>query len=155
MTEKPTPRAVLDTNVIIAALKSTNPGSPTVELLQRWRQGEFTLLYADDLLLEYREKFISRNIETALRIAFLASLGALGERVQLSPDQIQPIVLADPDDDVVLACALVGNATHLVTYDPHLLNLGQTYRGITILDGLHFLYVVRGDRPSAEGNETR
>jgi predicted nucleic acid-binding protein len=36
-------RAVLDTNVIIAALLSKNPGSPTVELLQRWGNGEFTL----------------------------------------------------------------------------------------------------------------
>lgn len=153
MTEAPGLRAVLDTNVIIAALKSKNPGSPTVELLQRWRQGEFTLLYSDDLLLKYRETFISRNIELSLRVAFLASLDALGERITLRPDQIETRVPDDPDDDIVIACALVGNATHLVTYDPHLLDLGETYQGVAILDGLHFLYVVRGDTPPAEHDE--
>ena len=48
MTE-PRPRAVLDTNVIIAALKSKNPRSPTRELLTRWDNDEFDLLYAEDL----------------------------------------------------------------------------------------------------------
>ena len=149
MSDKTALRAVFDTNVIIAALKSKNPNSPTNELLQRWRNGEFTLLYANDLLLEYREKFITRQIAPALRIAFLASLDAFGERIRLLPEQVQAIVSDDPDDDVVIACAIVGQATHLVTYDPHLLNLGEIYQDITILDGLHFLYVVRGDiRPS-------
>ena len=149
MTDKPLLRAVFDTNVIIAALKSRNPNSPTIELLKRWRDDEFILLYADDLLLEYREKFIARNIDPALRIAFLASLDVLGEQVQVVPDQIKPVVPNDPDDDIVVACAIVGKATHLVSYDPHLLNLGESYQGIVILDGLHFLYAVRGDkRPS-------
>ncbi|NJN94144.1 MAG: putative toxin-antitoxin system toxin component, PIN family [Anaerolineales bacterium] len=138
-------RAVFDTNVIIAALKSKNPHSPNAELLTRWREREFSLLYADDLLLEYREKFITRNIEFALQISFLANLDALGERIELSPHQIQPRVPADPDDDVVIACALAGQATHLVTYDPHLLNLGERYEGIALVDGLRFLYAVRGD----------
>jgi predicted nucleic acid-binding protein len=112
MTEKAVFRAVFDTNVIIAALKSKNPHSPTVELLQRWRQSEFILLYADELLLEYQEKFISHNIAPTLRISFLSDLDAFGEYIDLSPDQIQPIIPNDPDDDVVVACALVGQATH-------------------------------------------
>lgn len=149
MTDKPLLRAVFDTNVIIAALKSKNPNSPTVELLKRWRNDEFVLLYADDLLLEYREKFITRNIDVALRITFLASLDVLGERIELAPDQIKRVVSNDPDDDIFVACAIVGKATHLVSYDPHLLNLGGSYQGVVILDGLHFLYAVRGDkRPS-------
>ena len=150
MTEKAILRAVFDTNVIIAALKSRNPNSPTAELLRRWRVGEFTILYSDDLLLEYREKFVSRNIDPTLRIAFLADLDVHGEYIALTPDQIQPRIAEDPDDDIVIACAIVGKATHLVTYDPHLLNLGKTYEGITILDGLHFLYAARGDAPSVE-----
>jgi putative PIN family toxin of toxin-antitoxin system len=150
MTKKAVMRAVFDTNVIIAALKSRNPNSPTVELLRRWRAGEFTILYSDDLLLEYREKIISRDIDPILSIAFLADLDVRGEYIALTPDQIQPLIAEDPDDDIVIACAIIGEATHLVTYDPHLLNLGETYEGITILNGLHFLYAVRGDTPSVE-----
>jgi putative PIN family toxin of toxin-antitoxin system len=140
-------RAVFDTNVIIAALKSKNPNSPTLELLQRWANGEFTLLYCDDLQAEYEEKFFTRNIPLDIQASFLEHLFEFGEYIELTPDQIQPIVPDDPDDDIVIACAIVGQATHLVTYDPHLLNLGETHQGITILDGLHFLYAVRGDTP--------
>jgi hypothetical protein len=40
-------RAVLDTNVPIAAHLSRNPHSPTVELLGRWRAGQFLQLYSE------------------------------------------------------------------------------------------------------------
>ncbi len=33
------------------------------------------------------------------------------------------------------------------TYDPHIHALGEVYQGVRILDGLHFLYAVRGDAP--------
>jgi len=145
MTERHLVRAVLDTNIVIAALKSKNQHSPNAELLHRWVAGEFILVYCDDLEAEYREKCVARNTQLGIRMSFLKNISLYGERVELTPEQIQPIIQADPDDDIVLACALVGHATHLVTYDPHLLNLGQSYAGVTLLDGLHFLYVVRGD----------
>ena len=66
--------------------------------------------------------------------------------------EVQPRIPDDPDDDVVIACAIVGKASHLVSYDPHLLNLGNTYQGLIILDGLHFLYAVRGDTPPTESS---
>jgi putative PIN family toxin of toxin-antitoxin system len=43
-----------------------------------------------------------------------------------------PIVVADPDDDVVLRCAVVADATCVVSGDNHLLDLGE-YAGIPIL----------------------
>ena len=136
-------RAVFDTNVIIAAMLSKNPHSPTVELLQHWSNGEFTLLYCDDLRAEYEEKFFTRNIPLDVQISFLTSLFEFGEHIGLPAEQIQPRVPTDSDDDIVIACALAGQATHLVTYDPHLLNLGEMYAGIAIVDGLQFLYTVR------------
>lgn len=146
MTEKSLFRAVLDTNIIIAALKSKNPDSPNLELLKRFQLGEFRLLYSDDLFLEYQEKFIARKIDTELALRFLAELFVSGEQVKVTPEQVKQVVMDDPDDDLVVACAVAGNATHLVTYDPHLLKLGTSIEGIVILDGLHFLYAVRGDK---------
>jgi putative PIN family toxin of toxin-antitoxin system len=152
MTEVSRFRVVLDTNVILAALLSRNPASPTVELLHRWRNGEFALLYCTDLLLEYQEKLITKQIHLERRLGFLSSLIAKGLSVNLVPAEIVPRVLADPDDDVVLACALIGGATHLVTYDPHLLTLEETYRQqVSILDGLHFLCALSGDSPPVAG----
>ncbi len=148
MTEPPRLRAVLDTNVILAALLSRNPTSPTMELLQRWRKKEFTLLFCADLLVEYREKLIAKKVQAERRTWFLRGLAGRGVLVPLSPADIVPRVPADPDDDVFLACALAGGATHLVTYDPHLLSLQETYQQqVGILDGLHFLYLLRGDVP--------
>jgi predicted nucleic acid-binding protein len=56
---------------------------------------------------------------------------------------VAPVILADPDDDLVIACAVVGQATHLVTYDPHFAVLGGKYQGVHIVDALDFLAVLR------------
>lgn len=140
-------RAVLDTNVPIAAHLSRNPHSPTIELLARWRGGQFVQLYSDDMLVELVEKFQTRKIAADASDRYLADLITLGEFVIVAPEQVPDVIAADPDDNAILACAFVGRASHIVTYDPHFDVLGGAYQGIPILDGLHFLYVVRGDRP--------
>ena len=144
---RPLIRAVLDTNVVIAAHLSRNPRSPTVELIGRWLAGEFVQLYSGDTLIELQRKFLDRQIDPASAVQYTANLFRLGEYVEVAHEQIQPVLAADPDDDLILACAPAGTATHIVTYDPHFDVLGGAYHGIPILDGLHFLYIVRGDRP--------
>ena len=124
---------------------SRNPNSPLVELLDRWLAGEFEILYSEDILAEYIEKILARGIALEKGQEFIANVRARGVEVKVSGDDVVPVISADPDDDIVLACAKVGGATHLVTYDPHFEVLGGEVEGIQILDGLHFLYVVRGD----------
>ena len=140
-------RAVLNTNVIIAALRSRNPSSPTAELLRRWEQRAFDVLYSADLRTEYEDKFSEHAIDVARTAPFLATLERLGTLVQLTLADIVPVITADPDDDLPLACAVVGHATHLVSYDQHYAFLDGQYGGIRIVDALHFLYLVRGDVP--------
>jgi len=139
-------RAVLDTNVFVSAFLSRNPSSPTKELIQRWQADEFTLLVCDALLDEISEKLLERGIDEDQVIEFLALLTRLAEWVDLLPGMIQPIVV-DPDDDAIFACALEGKADFLVTYDPHLLSLGDEYQGVKINKALPFLWAVRGDPP--------
>jgi predicted nucleic acid-binding protein len=76
-------------------------------------------------------------------------LERLAEWVTIPEDAVAP-VLADPDDDVVLSCAALGNAQYLVTYDPHFEAIGTEYRSIKIVQALPFLWVVRGDTPPQE-----
>lgn len=142
-------RAVIDTNVVIAALKSRNPRSPTRELLDRWENDEFEWLYSEDLRVEYAEKLVEKQVDPLNIVDFLSRLILKGHPVLLTRDDLISRVPADPDDDIVIACAIVGRATHLVTYDPHLHALGEVYQGVRILDGLHFLYVLRGETPPA------
>jgi predicted nucleic acid-binding protein len=138
-------RAVLDTNVIVAACRSRNPRSPTVELLQLWTDGAFDLLYSAGLKAKYEEKLMVRHVDPARARRFLAQLPQHG--IHVSVPSVTRVIEADLDDDVVLACAVAGQATHLVTYDLHFASLGDSYRNIRLIDGLHFLYLVRGDKP--------
>jgi putative PIN family toxin of toxin-antitoxin system len=128
-------RAVLDTNVPIAAHLSRNPRSPTIELLARWRNSEFIQLYSDDMLVELVEKLQARRIAQEASDLYLADLIALGEHVVVFPEHVPDAIAADPDDNAILACALVGSATHIVTYDPHFDVLGGAFQDIPILDG--------------------
>ena len=49
------------------------------------------------------------------------------------------VVIRDPEDDKIIECAVVGEATHIVTGDKrHLLPLGN-YRGIPIVTAADFL----------------
>ena len=108
-------RAVFDTNVLVAAHISKNPNSPTMELLKRWRRGEFELLYSDDLLVEIDEKLSARGISDERKDSFLVELRDQATYVKIEPSDVKPVIAADPDDDFTLACAVVGRASHLVT----------------------------------------
>ena len=146
-TERQRLRAVFDTNIFLAAHLSKNPHSPTMELLRRWRQGEFELLYSDDLLLEIDEKFSARGIGDEYKDSLLVELRDLATYVEVKPSDVKPVIIADPDDDFILACAIVGRADYLVTYDAHFDVLEGEYRGVKITEALPFLWAMRGDRP--------
>ena len=144
---KHVPRAVFDTNLYIAYLLSKNPQSPSRELFQLLKARKYGLQWCEPIRMEVVEKAIAKGIPAKSVISFLADLYLCAKEVDLSSVVIQRLVIDDPDDDFVLACALESKAQYLVTYDPHLLNLGPVFRGIRILDGLHFLYILRGDKP--------
>ena len=85
-------RVVLDTNVVFAGLFSRNPRSPTAEILRRWREGEFDLLYCEDLQAEYRDKLATPSINSIHRDRFLTRLTRLGIYVPLTSADIVPRV---------------------------------------------------------------
>ena len=134
-------RVVLDTNVVVAAHHAIQPGSPNVEIIDRWEAGEFTLLHTRDVLLEYAEKLIEKGTPRTLVARFIARIFHLGEavRVEFFHLRYYPV---DADDIAFLLCALNGDATHLVTYDPHLLELQSLYP-LSICEPLHFLAELR------------
>lgn len=140
-------RAVFDTNVIVSAYLSRSPTSPTQELINRWLAGEFTLLVCDAIVDEFIEKLTVRGVDREDIETFVALLDAMAEWVDVPAEAIVPRIPADADDDVVVACALAGNADFLVTYDPHFTPLGGTYEGVRITKALPFLWAVRGDQP--------
>jgi putative PIN family toxin of toxin-antitoxin system len=137
------PRAVADSNVIIAAQRSTHARSPNRELIERWRRAEFDLLYSADTLREYAEKLLSLGVARADAVAFLALVIALGEEVEIRFFHL-PRYPHDADDIAFLLCAWNGLASHLVSYDEDLLELAESYRShFFICRPLDFLAALR------------
>jgi predicted nucleic acid-binding protein len=79
----------------------------------------------------------SRNVNEQL-----TTLARAAEWVEVPEEKIEDI-LSDPDDNVVVACAVEGNANYLLTYDPHFDSLQGDYKGIKIVKAIPFLEVLR------------
>jgi putative PIN family toxin of toxin-antitoxin system len=135
-------RAVLDTNIFVSAALSKNPSSPTREVVERWKRGEFMLLICTPLAEEIAEKLRDHAIEPQQVEKLVATLANLAEWIEVPPEKIESL-LADPDDNVIVACAVLGEANYIVTYDPHFNTLGGEYRGIKIVKAIPFLEVLR------------
>jgi putative PIN family toxin of toxin-antitoxin system len=80
--------------------------------------------------------------QTERRLA-ASYLSILARKVSLTTvRQTFRVVPEDPDDDIVLSTAYQGKASHIVTGDRHLLNLGQ-FRGIRIVTVRELLELLR------------
>lgn len=126
-------RLVADTNVVIAGLLW--PGRPRL-ILDAARNGSVQLFVTIPLLIELedvlrRDKFAARLDQRQLRphnlVVGYAALASL-----VAPAEIAPVIVEDPDDDMVLACAIAGQVDAIVSGDKHLLGL-SSYRNIPIL----------------------
>jgi putative PIN family toxin of toxin-antitoxin system len=132
-------RAVLDTNVVLAAKRSSYAFSPNKEILDRWQRREFHFLFSLDTLAEYAEKLLERGIPALDVEEFLRRIARHGELVSVAFFHFRHYPV-DADDVMFLLCALNGNATHLVSYDEHLLSLRSFYLSeLSICEPLEFL----------------
>jgi putative PIN family toxin of toxin-antitoxin system len=122
-------RAVFDTNVLIAAFVAEGICS---KLLIRSRKGQFNLIVCPVILREFErvliKKFSATRNET--RDALLIVSEAIHGVVH--PPPLGQSVCRDPDDDIILACALEAKADYLVTGDEDLLEL-KVFKGIRIV----------------------
>lgn len=112
-------RAVLDTNVLVAGLRSDAGASR--ELLTRALDQRFVLLLSVPLLIEYEAVLTRREQLRVFGLSkrevgvVLDALAAVGEPVKLA-FHWSPLV-PDPADDMVLETALNGGAKLLVTFN--------------------------------------
>jgi len=132
-------RIVPDTNIVVSGLLWR--GNPR-RILDAARDGIIEL-YTSPVLLEELEdvlsceKFAHRLAAANVTVQDLVSgYSALATVVEAEP--IEPVILVDPDDDAVLACALSANAEVIVSDDNDLLNLKE-HKEIRILTATEFL----------------
>lgn len=139
-------RAVIDTNIFIRAL--INPRGIVWSLLERWRAGQFTLVYSAAILDE---------IITVLRRP------RMGARYNIDEDAIEGLrrrivgdgavvvpsrmirACRDPRDDMFLEAAVAGQADVIISGDQDLLVL-DPFEGIRIVGAAAFLVLLDAAR---------
>jgi putative PIN family toxin of toxin-antitoxin system len=132
-------RAVADTNVVVSGLLWQGPSKRVLD----WaRGGRVELFTSPALLLELEEvlqrKKFARRLAAAGVVVNDLVLGYAALARVVRPPSIPLTVKADPDDDIVLACALKARADAVVSGDNHLLSLGE-FQGIPIVAPARFL----------------
>lgn len=133
-------RTLLDANVFISAAirPSGSPGRVVAAFLA---EDEFELVISPAIIAEVEAALKLPKIRKYLgdpdeALAWLADLVALADLVK-DTGRVKGACRV-PDDDAVLAAALEGRATVIVTGDADLLALGE-HEGITILTPRAFL----------------
>lgn len=133
-------RAVVDTNVIVSAFFW---GGLPRQLLNAARSKQFRMITSEELIEELKD-VISRP-------KFAERLAQIGETVEtllendyralvevVEPAKIEPVILDDPDDDALIACAIGGSANYILSGDHHLLDL-ETHQNIKVTTIKQFL----------------
>ncbi len=144
-------RIVLDTNVL--ARTTPGPESPAREVLRLAAAQPHALLLSADILSELARvlrygRLRQRHGLTDIEIdQHIANIEAAGVVVPLPAAPSLAVVPHDPDDDPVVATAVVGQANVLCTRDSHLLHLDVvTYcrsHSIEIMSDVELLRILR------------
>ena len=130
--------AVFDTNILISALLSTN--SKPFRCLALAKLGQIESVTCQEILDEFTEKLLTKfKFSEEMAQAAAAEVLVFSRLVEISG--ALKVVSDDPDDDMVIECAVVGNATHIVTGDKHLLAL-DSYQSIAIEKAAEFIVLL-------------
>ena len=109
------PFVVIDTNVIVAAMLSSNPDSP-VRIVMDWlSEGVFEAIYSKEMFDEYakvlhRKKFSFSEEDIAAALDNIQRNG-----MELTPEKIDASGLPDPKDAPFLEVSLSVDGSFLVT----------------------------------------
>jgi len=129
-------KVVFDTNVVASA--SFWRGAP-FDCLSAWAQGRCVAVVSSGLLAEYHETVQELRLDYPGRKC-VEWVEALTESAELVfPVERASGATPDPDDEMILECALAAEADFIVSGDKkHLLALRQ-FQGIPIVSPAEFL----------------
>jgi len=127
-------KAVFDTNVLIAAFLTEGLCSG---LLIRARRQAFNLVLCDDIIREFEGILIKKFKLTSTDISEISAI--LSEAASEILHKLGPIpnICRDPNDDMIIACAIDAAADYIVTGDEDLLIL-KRYEDIVIMNPRNF-----------------
>jgi len=133
---------VFDTNIWISGLLWRNLAW---KLLRLAEQGQIQVCMAPTMLEELEQVLTYDKLQSRLNQLRLTSIDLITYVIDLVsmfevilPPNGNPIVIADPDDDIFLHCAITAQVAYIISGDRHLLELEQ-YHNIPIVTIRHFL----------------
>jgi len=131
-------RVVLDTSVLVSFLLTR--GRVISVIIKQWETGRLEVVISPQIIAELRHVVEDERLATRLRPGALeVLLRALTENAEVVAGELElPGVTEDPDDDMVVACAVEGNAAYIITRDQHLLRMGA-YRDIVAVSPEEFV----------------
>lgn len=133
-------KAVLDTNVLVSGLlKRGRQGIPD-QILRRINQ--FELYLSEAILQETNRVLHYGRIQQKYRLAegdiadYLIYLRTIATIIENVPTV--DVVPQDPDDNIIVGCALKAGAQYVVSGDPHLTDLKE-HQGIQMVSPAEFV----------------
>ena len=129
-------RAVIDTNVFIAAL--IKPGGTTAKAVEK-ATSEFTVIRSADTISELEQKLATAKLQKYVQPEEVkVFLDALRNDTVLIDAVVSVRASRDPKDDKFIALAATGGADFFITEDKDLLVL-EVYEATQIVTPLQFL----------------
>lgn len=131
---------VIDTNVLVSAITG---GRTTKGVYEDLRKGKFTIVLSEPLLGELLEVFSRPEFETEHSdfedfIAFIHTYSKI-----IKADQ-KVNICRDPEDNMIIECAIAGKVKYIVTGDKDLLALKSTH-GISIITPRTFIKLLHSN----------
>ncbi len=114
-------KIVLDTNVLLI---SVSDRSPVHWVFKRFLDGEYTLCVTSDILLEY-EEILTRHMGAAVSDFVLQAIENAVNTEWVTKFFHWNLIIADPDDNKFVDCAIACQAKFIVTEDKHFQVLKQ------------------------------
>lgn len=134
-------RAVLDTNIYVSSV-FWEMGNPH-KIIEKAIEGKTEIFISNEILKE---------IEKVLKRDFEESEDFIQEQINLIKGYSEivegtekvDVVKDDPDDNIIIECAMTANAEFIVSGDRHLLNLKE-YAGIKIITPKEFIDILNSN----------
>lgn len=132
-------KVVFDTNVVASA--SFWRGKP-FDCLSAWAQGKCEAVVSPATLAEYHETIEELCLRSVDRKPVEWADSLAESAVLVFPTDRATGATSDPDDEMILECALAGEVDYIVSGDKkHLLSLGE-FRGIRVVSPAEFVRIL-------------
>ena len=135
-------KIVLDTNCLIPVLV---PGSFGYDIWQAFRKGAYTLCVSSEILLEYEEILIHMTGSREFSSLVVETILNAPNVERITPSYRFNLIMADPDDNKFVDCAITAGATYIVSNDRHFNELKRyDFPHVDVKTLTEFLNIVRG-----------